>query len=1437
VSTRQAGSTQQPAPTGPTPTPAVDCDEPPGYQQFFNTSVTEPKPAADTLSPGVSSSQPPRGILPSIIGDILRLTGQTFTIDVCAQSPTLSVCAPADSLKVGAFLTTGSFHGHAWCHAPHHMLRDYLTKYNELKRLSPHNVSACFLVPSTAAYHGLLPMLRGMHKLQVYPKGTVLFRQQLDDNSIVVMPPCPYEVSIYWDKPRPSIGALLNQGHGPPAAASKLAAADASQHTNDLDMLLTGTISGSRADVHISDGKLLADTGATGPFMSPACAARISARVATSPSASTYITLADGTTILSHGTCKATISFGAFRAKTTFIVAPLSTQYDVILGNSWLRQHRAIIDYGNGALTLHKGKRKFVIRRPVTQVAPQAPQAETPTSDRISFAKAHIISAMQAKRAMKHGLKYVAVTVEQLKFADMRTNRAAMYSFRKTNNDPTLDALIQEFSDRFPDELPPLDPDKPRIYQGHTIPLEPGHKPPVRPIYRLSPLEFAELKKQIKQLLALGFIEPSSSPYGAPVLFVQKKDGSLRMCIDYRAINKITIKNKYPLPRIDDILDKLNGCAYFSSIDLKSGYHQLIIDKNDIPKTAFRTPIGHYQFKVLSFGLTNAPATWQNAMNDIFRQYLDEFVVVYLDDILIFSKTKEDHYKHVRLVLEKLKEHGLYANAKKCEFFKDELEFLGHIIGRYGIKVDPKKTQVVKDWPKPTTVTDLRAFLGLANYFRRFIQDYSSMVAPLTSLLAKDKSLTDWSQECNEAFEAVKHALANAPVLAHPDFEKPFEIVCDASMRGLGAVLLQDRRPIAFLSRKFNKAEHNYTTTEQELLAVVECLKRWRCYLEGVEFTVWTDHNPNTYMHTKAVLSRREARWNELFQQYRFQWKHKPGAQNMADAISRLPTFNDAHDEPSVAACSVSELPPTTPLHMLAPAQLRPRPPRKEQPTRESNKRQPKNQSKKSETTNKNDTIGVKRTAPDLDHTDLADEIKEGYEFDPWFNLPANTNQLTRKDEMYWKNDRLVIPDYGNLRIDFIHEAHDAGYAGHVGVDRTQSAIERAYWWPGIRKDVRTYVLECDSCQRNKPVNKKPAGKIQPIPIPDKPWSDISMDLITDLPETEEGFDSVAVFVDRLTKMTHIAPCKKTITSEQFALLYLQNVVRLHGFQLSIISDRDPRWCNDFWKAVCSQLNTKLRFSTAFHPQTDGQTERQNRTLEEMLRHYVAPNHTDWNRHLALVEFAMNNALQLSTKETPFYLNTGLRPLTPLTSLRDTEHPDARAITTDWQTRVQRATDRLKSAQNRMKDMHAHGRREVTFDEGQEVLLSSKHINIQHSGSRKLLPRYIGPFKILKKIGPVAYKLQLPANMKCHNVFHVSLLHAYRKSGRYQPPPPPLLIDGEYEYEVADILKHRGTRRRQFLVAWKNYTAEHNTWEPEANLANCADLLQKYWASVPNNGT
>ncbi len=624
------------------------------------------------------------------------------------------------------------------------MMEDVLTHYLKCKQQNPHTLSGCFLMP-TKMVKSVQPWLRTMRLLHTWPKGTVLFKGPDPSGGTTrsTLPPCPFSVSVYWDPvvPRQAPTTSVNR---PACASSSRAQHEDAQPA--LDMLFKGTVSGATAQVAIEgDGaSVMVDSGATGPFMTPSYAARNG--ISVKPVTDT-LTLADGSTVPIQGSCTAKLTIGPFTSKVKFLVTPLASDFDVILGNSWLRHHQAVIDYKSGSLTVRKGSRRFTITQQNAGLPKRSTPAPPTAAEKVnrSMAMQHkLLSAKQAKRSIRSGERHYLVMIQKLE--SCKTAEEFSMNFLGTMSDhspnPELEALLREYSDRFPENLPPLDNtgDTRPLINGHTIPLvDGGQKPPVRPIYRLSPLEFEELKKQIAELLALGFIEPSSSPYGAPVLFEQKKDGSLRMCVDYRALNKLTIKNKYPLPRIDDLLDRFNGCTHFSSVDLRSGYYQLRITPEDAPKTAFRTPVGHYQFKVLCFGLTNAPASFQAAMNNIFSKYLHDFVVVYLDDILIFSKSKEDHIKHIRLVLDVLRKHNLYANHKKCDFFKRELEFLGHIISGDGIKVDPRKTASVNTWPKPTTLTELRGFLGLANYFRRFIQGYSSIVAPLTDLTKKEQ--------------------------------------------------------------------------------------------------------------------------------------------------------------------------------------------------------------------------------------------------------------------------------------------------------------------------------------------------------------------------------------------------------------------------------------------------------------------------------------------------------------------------------------------------------------------------------------------------------------------------------------------------------------------------------------------------------------------------
>ena len=931
--------------------------------------------------------------------------------------------------------------------------------------------------------------------------------------------------------------------------------------------------------------------------------------------------------------------------------------------------------------------------------------------------------------------------------------------------DPGLASVLKEYRDVFqplPAGLPP-----PR-HIDHHIDLEPGSQPPFKAVYRMSPVELEEVRRQLDDLLEKGFIQPSKSPFGAPILFVRKKDGSLRMCVDYRALNKITIKNRYPLPRIDELLDQLHGARIFSKLDLASGYHQVRVATEDIPKTAFRTRHGHFEFKVLPFGLTNAPATFMALMNDVLRPYLDKCVVVFLDDVLIYSKSIEEHAHHLRQVLNAFRRHRLYAKPSKCEIGLEQVDFLGHTITVDGIQVDKKKIQAVEEWPTPTCATDVRSFLGLAGFYRRFVHGFARIAAPLTALTGA-KAAWKWTTQEHTAFLALKKALTTTPVLATPDFTRPFEVYTDASQRAIGAILLQDQgrglQPIAYESRKMNDAEQNYPTHEQELLAIVHALRTWRCYLEGSKFKLNTDHLSLKYLATQPTLSRRQARWMELLQQFDVNIEYRAGKENCADPLSRRPDL---------------------------------------------------------------------MTMTTVEGGDLLRRIQAAYGNDEHLQGDRDPNLELAHDGVWRWRGRLYVPEA--LRIDIILEHHNPPYAGHLGVEKTLEATARTFWWPSMRANIAAYIRHCGACQRNKPINRSPAGLLQPLPTPDYNWEQVTMDLITGLPVTARGHDATYVVVDRLSKMLHFIPTTKTVTAPQLAQLFIDNIFRIHGLPKAIISDRDPRFTGHFWTALFKNLGTSLKMSTAFHPQTDGQTERANRTLEEMLRAYVNRRGDDWDKYLPLLEFAYNNSRQASTLHSPFYLNYGRHPFTPsfnCTPLSTTPAAD------DFSTRMARTLDEAKAnleiAQARQAVQANKHRTSMEFKEGDMVLLATKHLKTVQG---KLTARWIGPFRVEQRVSPTSYKLRLPGHMRIHPVFHVSLLRPYIGHDEdSNVVVPELDIEESDEYEVEAILDKRtrreGRRRiTEYLVAWAGYGPEDNTWEPQEHLRNARDSVEAFERSA-----
>ncbi|KAB2625910.1 S ribonuclease [Pyrus ussuriensis x Pyrus communis] len=828
--------------------------------------------------------------------------------------------------------------------------------------------------------------------------------------------------------------------------------------------------------------------------------------------------------------------------------------------------------------------------------------------------------------------------------------------------------VVRHFPDVFPEDLPGLPPDRDVEF---TIELLPGTNPISLTPYRMAPAELRELKVQLQELVDKGFIQPRTSPWGAPVLFVRKKDGTLTLCIDYRQLNRVTIKNRYPLPRIDDLFDQLRGACVFSKINLRSSYYQLKISRDDVPKTTFRTRYGHYEFLVMPFGLTNAPAAFMDLMNRVFQPYLDRFVIVFIDDILVYSKSKAEHVRHLTLVLKRLREHQLYAKFSKCQFWLDQVAFLGHIISAQGILVDPQKVAAVESWEQPRTVT--------------------------------------------ESFQQLKHCLTHAPVLALPDDSGDFEL---------------------------KPHEMNYPTHDLELATIIFALKLWRHYLYGEKCRIFTDHKSLQYLFTQKELNLRQRRWLELLSDYDCTIDYHPGRANVvADALSRK-------SQGRINALYASRVP------------------------------------------------------------FLADLRATGV--------------------------RMFVPNSVELKKEILDEAHISAYAMHPGATKIYHTIRPFYYWPGMKREIAEYVSRCAVCQQVKAERKKPFGLLQPLPVPEWKWENITMDFVYKLPRTQNGFDGIWVIVDRLTKSAHFIPVREKYSLSRLVELFISKVVKYHGVPVSIVSDRDPRFTSKFWVAFQEALETRLLYSTAYHPQTDGQSERTIQTLEDMLRASVLQFGDVWHQRLDLIEFAYNNSFHSSIGMVPFEALYGRACRTPLCWSEVGERvlvgPEIVEETTQ---NVQVIKSNLKAAQDRKKslvDRHATDR---VYEVGDWVFLKlSPWRGVVRFGKKgKLSPRYIGPYMVTERVGEVAYRLELPPELaRVHNVFHVSMLRHYVADPSHVIPPQPLEINPDLTYDEEPVTiidwKEKVLRNKTVnlvKVLWRNHSVEEAMWETEERMRDFCD--------------
>ncbi|KAF8754651.1 hypothetical protein RHS01_05817 [Rhizoctonia solani] len=796
-----------------------------------------------------------------------------------------------------------------------------------------------------------------------------------------------------------------------------------------------------------------------------------------------------------------------------------------------------------------------------------------------------------------------------------------------------------------------------------------------------NPLEGVPSKyhQYAKDKLKAGKIRPSKSSISSPVMFVPKKDGSCCLVVDYRCLNNRTKKNVYPLPRPNDLMAQLRGAKVFTKLDLRWGYNNVRVKEGDEWKTAFCTKYGLYESLVMTFGLTNAPAAFQHFMNELFKDLLDVCVIIYLDDILIYSKDDATHTQHVHEVLRRLMDNQLFCKASKCTFHVTSVEYLGIIVSDKGFSLDKLKIWAVQEWPTPTKVKEVQSFLGFANFLRRFVANFSHMARPLHNLVKKDVPWK-WDTREQEAFQGLKDAITNAPVLCHVDPTKPYFLETDASGAALGSILSQrqeDSRlhPLGFLSKSFKGAEQNYDTHDKELLAIIRSFEYWRIFLEGTvhPVTVFTNHRNLEYLKESLTFNRRHARWHLLLAGYNFQIVYRPGKQSgKPDALSRCA---DHADIPPAAQTMLPD-PVFANVALVTPEKELQR-----------------------------------QIKASLDQDESLEEILQFLQNESKAPPPSNArSRITR-----WR----------------------PGCCSTKGKFRTS----RKTAYSGIS------IKELLLARKPKYASIPP----QPLELPARPWQHVSYNMIVDLPK-DGNHDSILVIIDSFTKYGIFVKCSKKLKAPELAELFLEHVWKRHGMPEKTVSDRGRVFNNNV------------------SPQSDGQTERVNPSIEHFLRAYSGVNQQDWTKWLPMAEFAYNNAVHSSTGKTPFKALYGWEPtLTPSNVPTDVPEADELAQTMEAQW-------------------------------------------------KELTEQRLGPFKVTEKISNRAYRLELPPTMRIHNVFYVGLLSKVKRDNKrtFENRPPPVTVDGEEEYEVEGITNAEERDGKWFFrVKWKGYGSEENTWEPK----------------------
>jgi hypothetical protein len=903
-------------------------------------------------------------------------------------------------------------------------------------------------------------------------------------------------------------------------------------------------------------------------------------------------------------------------------------------------------------------------------------------------------------------------------------------------------------------------------------------------------------KTLLQQHLDAGRIRPSSSTHASPAFIIPKADCMVlpRWVNDYRQLNANTVHDRFPLPRIDDILADCAKGKIWSVIDMTNSFFQTLVHPDNISKTAVTTPFGLYEWVVMPMGLKNAPAIHQRRVAAALREHIGSFCHVYLDDIIIWSENVTDHVRHIDKVMESLRKNRLYGNAKKSQFFLDEVKFLGHKISQKGVEACDSKVEKVLNWPRPRSATEVKGFLGLVRYIAAFLPklaQHTVILNPLTSNEAK-KKFPQWTDKHEQAFDAIKKLVISRECLTVIDHEVPGNnkifVTCDASDHSTGAVLSWGEtwelaRPVAFDSIQLKGAELNYPVHEKELLAVMRALRKWRSDLLGSHFYVYTDHRTLTNFDTQKDLSRRQARWQEYLSQFDLTFVYIRGEDNtVADALSRLPP------EPVTVEEKVE----------------------RHRAWRGYN--------------------GVNAVLSIAADTSLLQEIRAGYKVDEYCK-------------------KLLSAEKGFNEIKNINGlwlAHDT--LGHFGAEKSYASLRDSYYWPGMRRDLELgYVPGCIECQRNKSSTQKPRGPLHPLPVPDKRNERVTMDFIGPLSD-DKGYNCIMTMTDALGSDIRIIPTTMKLTAEGAAELFFTHWFCENGLPENFACDRDKLFIAKFWRALCKLTGVRLRMSSAYHPETDGSSERSNKTINQAIRYHVSRNQKGWSRALPLIRFQMMNAVNASTNYSGFELRFGRSPrLIPTLDEKKIlqEDPDLKSAVLD----VQKVLERLKTDIEDAKDsliaskiqqaFHANKKRnpDKNYKVGEKVMLTTLHrrkeyLNGDKDRVAKFLPRFDGPYSIVD-VHPLfsTYELDMP-NKRLFPVFHASELKRHVPnddilfpSRKFKKPGPIVTEFREEEWGVEKIVDERKRgKEKQYLVKWVGYGEEENRWLPRRELEDCQAL-------------